>query len=64
MTVKQIEAALGEIHAYEATEDGDLILYVNHKPDNDGVRVVIPSHDLGRMMYAAIDALRFKRSTR
>lgn len=52
-----------EINCYEATKDGALVIYAEDQKNNT-LELVIPSHDVARLMVAGIDALRKKASRR
>lgn len=52
-----------EINAYEAKSDGTLVIYLEDaKGENE--EIVVPRHDISRLMYGAIDALQGKPGTR
>lgn len=50
-------------HAFEACEDGALIIYAT-MPDGDGEPIRIEPHRVGAVLAAAGDALAKKPSTR
>jgi hypothetical protein len=51
------------VMCYEANEDGSLTLYVD-RGDGESVEVVIEARGVGRLMYAAVDALGKEPSRR
>lgn len=44
------------VMCYEAKEDGTLTLYVD-RGDGESVEVMIPAHDVRRLLTAAVDAV-------
>lgn len=51
------------IMCYEAMKDGSLVLYAD-RGDGESVEVTVKPHDVDRLMYAAIDAMKKHASRR